>query len=148
MAWVTPVNRATGDIITAAIWNQDIVSNLIALDATFDRLLAQIAIASTSSGIAGTDVVQTVTVTVNNISDKIIANAGIQISTATIPVHIRDNTDGIDGPVMTAGISTSNTPLAAVFTAPTVGSHSIQLRKNGGTHVSSWLIAQVIPNNV
>ena len=27
MAWVTPVVRATGDIITAAIWNQDVVGN-------------------------------------------------------------------------------------------------------------------------
>ena len=27
MAWVTPVIRATGDIITAATWNQDVVGN-------------------------------------------------------------------------------------------------------------------------
>lgn len=27
MAWVTPVVRATGDLITAAIWNQDVVYN-------------------------------------------------------------------------------------------------------------------------
>lgn len=27
MAWVTPVVRATGDIITAARWNQDVVNN-------------------------------------------------------------------------------------------------------------------------
>lgn len=27
MAWVTPVVRATGDIITAATWNQDVVGN-------------------------------------------------------------------------------------------------------------------------
>ena len=31
MAWVTPSSRSTGDIITAAIWNQDVVSNTIAL---------------------------------------------------------------------------------------------------------------------
>jgi len=27
MAWVTPSNRSTGDIVTAAIWNQDAVYN-------------------------------------------------------------------------------------------------------------------------
>ena len=27
MAWVTPSNRATGDLVTAAIWNQDVVAN-------------------------------------------------------------------------------------------------------------------------
>ena len=27
MAWLTPSNRATGDLITAAIWNQDVVAN-------------------------------------------------------------------------------------------------------------------------
>lgn len=31
MAWVTPVNRSTGDLITATIWNQDVVSNPAAL---------------------------------------------------------------------------------------------------------------------
>ena len=31
MAWVTPTTRGVGDIITAAIWNQDCVNNPIAL---------------------------------------------------------------------------------------------------------------------
>ena len=31
MAWVTPTTRSTGDLITAAIWNQDVVNNPIAL---------------------------------------------------------------------------------------------------------------------
>jgi len=31
MAWVTPSTRTTGDLITAAIWNQDVVNNTIAL---------------------------------------------------------------------------------------------------------------------
>ena len=31
MAWVTPSSRSTGDLITAAIWNQDVVANPIAL---------------------------------------------------------------------------------------------------------------------
>lgn len=31
MAWSTPSTRSTGDLITAAIWNQDVVSNPIAL---------------------------------------------------------------------------------------------------------------------
>ena len=30
MAWVTPSSRSTGDLITAAIWNQDVVANPIA----------------------------------------------------------------------------------------------------------------------
>jgi hypothetical protein len=31
MAWVTPTTRTTGALITAAIWNQDVVENPIAL---------------------------------------------------------------------------------------------------------------------
>jgi len=31
MAWITPTSRSTGDLITSAIWNQDVVSNSIAL---------------------------------------------------------------------------------------------------------------------
>jgi len=31
MAWSAPTNRTTGDIITAAIWNQDVVANPVAL---------------------------------------------------------------------------------------------------------------------
>lgn len=31
MAWITPSARTTGDLITAAIWNQDVVANPIAL---------------------------------------------------------------------------------------------------------------------
>ena len=31
MAWVTPSSRSTGDLMTAAIWNQDVVANPIAL---------------------------------------------------------------------------------------------------------------------
>lgn len=31
MAYVTPTTRITGDLITAAIWNQDVVANVIAL---------------------------------------------------------------------------------------------------------------------
>ena len=34
MAWVTPSSRSTGDLITAAIWNQDVVANPIALTPT------------------------------------------------------------------------------------------------------------------
>jgi len=29
MTWTTPATRSTGDLITAAIWNQDVVDNLI-----------------------------------------------------------------------------------------------------------------------
>jgi hypothetical protein len=31
MAWVTPSNVATGDVLTASTWNQDVVANIIAL---------------------------------------------------------------------------------------------------------------------
>ena len=34
MAWSTPSSRSTGDLITAAIWNQDVVANPIALTPT------------------------------------------------------------------------------------------------------------------
>lgn len=33
MAWVAPTTRTLGDLITAAIWNQDVVANTIALEA-------------------------------------------------------------------------------------------------------------------
>jgi hypothetical protein len=31
MAWVTPTNVATGDVLTAATWNQDVVANAAAV---------------------------------------------------------------------------------------------------------------------
>lgn len=31
MAWTTPTTRATGDLITAAIWNADLVNNILTL---------------------------------------------------------------------------------------------------------------------
>lgn len=34
MAWSTPTSRSTGDLITSAIWNQDVVANPIALTPT------------------------------------------------------------------------------------------------------------------
>jgi hypothetical protein len=34
MAYVAPSTRTTGDLITAAIWNQDVVANVLALAAT------------------------------------------------------------------------------------------------------------------
>lgn len=36
MAYVAPSTRSTGDLITAAIWNQDIVDNMIAVKALVD----------------------------------------------------------------------------------------------------------------
>ena len=31
MAWVTPTNVATGDVLTASTWNQDVVANTVSL---------------------------------------------------------------------------------------------------------------------
>jgi len=35
MAWVTPSNRSTGDVLTASIWNQDVVANATELASFF-----------------------------------------------------------------------------------------------------------------
>lgn len=36
MSWTSPTTRATGDLITASIWNTDVVNNLIALRGTLN----------------------------------------------------------------------------------------------------------------
>ena len=38
MAWVTPSNVATGDVLTASTWNQDVVENTTALRESIIRL--------------------------------------------------------------------------------------------------------------
>src|SRR5687767_11211551 len=37
MAWTTPTTRTTGDLITAAIWNTDLVDNLAYLKTETDK---------------------------------------------------------------------------------------------------------------
>ncbi len=44
MAYIAPTSRTTGDLVTAAIWNADIVANEIAINA------GAIAIASQATG--------------------------------------------------------------------------------------------------
>jgi hypothetical protein len=41
MAWVTPTNVATGDVLTASKWNQDVVENTAQLYASQRRLAYQ-----------------------------------------------------------------------------------------------------------
>lgn len=43
MAYVAPTTRSTGDLITAAIWNQDVVDNMIAVKTAVDGLQALVA---------------------------------------------------------------------------------------------------------
>lgn len=43
MAYVAPINRSTGDLITASIWNQDVVANPTAIYAGAMALPSQVA---------------------------------------------------------------------------------------------------------
>ena len=151
-SWTTPITYTTGQVLTAANLNTSGGrDNELALDATFDRLLAQRSIASGPVGAAGTTVRDTLTVVVNDAGDKIMAVAAINFSTASpATVHIRDNTDGVNGPIQSrADLNISAFTVAALFTAPTVATHTIELRSgSGGTEQGSWLLAWVIPNNV
>lgn len=65
MAWVTPVVRATGDIITAAIWNQDVVGNpnylyklLVSPPMIIARRSSQMTLGSDNPNIALTGIVR------------------------------------------------------------------------------------------
>lgn len=53
MAWVTPSTRTTGDLITAAIWNQDVVANPIAILPTGIGIIIDGAGSTITSGIKG-----------------------------------------------------------------------------------------------
>lgn len=55
MAWVTPTSRSTGDLITAAIWNQDVVSNVIALEQRVQTLLVYTREESSFTGVYAVD---------------------------------------------------------------------------------------------
>ena len=45
MAWISPVSRATGYLVTAARWNQDVVDNVIDLDKRLAGVAARSAVA-------------------------------------------------------------------------------------------------------
>lgn len=53
MAWTAPTTRATGDFITASIWNTDVVDNLSYLKTEADKL-DDISVSSPSRAIATT----------------------------------------------------------------------------------------------
>jgi len=68
MAWSTPNTRATGDLISAAIWNQDVVNNALALSARGATMLLGNQYQVLQSGeIAITEVPADITITVINI---------------------------------------------------------------------------------
>lgn len=56
MSWTDPTTRATGDLITASIWNTDLVDNLVALHdgLQFDyaQITAAVSITATTEGAA------------------------------------------------------------------------------------------------
>ncbi len=52
MAWTTPTTRATGDLITAAIWNADLVDNLSYLKTEVDKYGALL-VYNTETGTGG-----------------------------------------------------------------------------------------------
>src|SRR3990167_2048864 len=53
IAWSTPSTRTTGDLITAAIWNQDVVANPIALLPTGLGIIIDGAGSAITAGIKG-----------------------------------------------------------------------------------------------
>jgi hypothetical protein len=57
MAWTTPITQATGTLITAAIWNQQITDNLIYLKAkklAYTEFTAPVSVAVTTAATATT----------------------------------------------------------------------------------------------
>jgi hypothetical protein len=54
MAWVTPSSRTTGTLITAAIWNQDVVDNMVYLKNTIDQSLLWVDMLTKTSIVSST----------------------------------------------------------------------------------------------
>lgn len=52
MAWVTPSTKVLGDLITAAIWNQDIVANATALYGSINYLSQCVSVKTTNQTIS------------------------------------------------------------------------------------------------
>lgn len=149
MAWTAPRTWVVGEIVTAAIQNTHVRDNFTAVDSSFDRLLAQIAEDDAGAGATQANIIRSVSVTVNDTADKILA-LGAKWSVATRIDHIRDNTAGVNGATQsitpTGGNMSTSVPMLLV-TTPAVGAHTIQFRSDdAGT--TAWLLAWVIPNNV
>ena len=152
LAWTTPKTYTTGAVLPAADLNTSAGrDNETAPDATFGRLVSEIAIASSPVGAAGTTVRDTLTVVVSATTEKIVAFGSLNFSVSSpSTAHIRDNTDGVNGPIQTRhDLNISGFSVAALFTGPTVATHTIELRTGGGgTEQGSWLIAWVLPENL
>ena len=152
MAFTAPKTYTTGAVLPASDLNISAGrDNELALDATFDRLLAQIAHSGQSFGTAGTGVLRSVSVTVNDAADKIVAWASARnVIGASRVIHVRDNTDGVNGNSTTVEANQNGTVMA-LFTSPSVAAHTVEFRFSAGDpndFSGENLIAWVIPNNV
>ncbi|NDJ53183.1 MAG: hypothetical protein GYB68_08885 [Chloroflexi bacterium] len=71
MAWIPPSQRNTGDLISASIWNQDVVENAIALR---DGLSAQIS--GSSAQVVANGAISELSFTVSNFDNASLADLG------------------------------------------------------------------------
>jgi hypothetical protein len=78
MAYIAPTSRATGDLITAAIWNADVVANEIALNA------GAIAVASQAIGDL---IVATSATQVGRVADVAVGQVLVSGGVATAPAY-------------------------------------------------------------
>lgn len=156
LSFTTPYTWTTGEVVTAAKLNTSAGrDNESALDATFDRLLAQIGknFSGTQDGTFTNGITQAVTV--NNASDKILAWGAWEGGSGTGAerrIRIRDNTDALNGDSFgTTSTDAGWFAFALFFGVLSVGSHTIQLQYDlggNGTVAKQHLLAWVIPANV
>jgi hypothetical protein len=142
MAWVSPSNISTGDVLAASRWNQDVVENTTQLYTSVRRFAYQqrTSTYSASASVLGSaaDIFST---------DLTWTAAGstayriewwfpyFDVGTATVPrIHLVDGSGGDLGwlSVTTTGITTI--PQGVTWYTPSAGSTSVNLRMtNGGS---------------
>lgn len=127
MAWVSPSTRTTGTLITAAIWNQDVVANPIALR-THVLLKAN---SGTDTNAAATNV-DTIAISGLTAKDVLVIDFAVaSVTQSTVAPRIYNDTDA----VTILLLSLSSGDLAAAAKWP--GHIRVQQHQSGPTSVGA-----------
>lgn len=150
MAWVTPTNVATGDVLTAATWNQAVVENTVSLPRGVVGY-AQVTASQNGVGTAVTDLTS-LSVTFTALASRryrITGFAHFLYASGSPAVAVLRITDGANNQ-----ITESNMPgSAAVYTTwnvqtvvtPSAGSVTYKLRANVNTGTMNVFAGSTAP---
>lgn len=121
MAWAAPASQVTGDLITAAIWNQNVVDNPIALTATGLQFLIDGGGAAITTGIK-MDLIVPAKCTANSWTVLLDQSGSIQFDLwkdtyANYPPTVADTITGTDKPLVAAATKGTSSALTGWTTA-------------------------------